>query len=101
MDEKPNRLWNRPDFKILYFPIFAGDDISIFIKMRSNVTISTYDDYTTLKGAYNTAQNYQYLEFNDGNMTMKIKDVIWRIFLNLSIITEVQLLFFFSVYLHL
>ena len=84
LDEKPNRLWNRPEFEILYFPIFAGDDISIFVRMRSNVTISTYDDYTTLKGAYNTAQNYQYLEFNDGNMSMKVKDVIWRIFLNLA-----------------
>lgn len=83
-EEKPNRLWNRPDINILYFPIYAGDDISLFVKMRSNVTIPTYEDYNTLKGAYNTAQNSQYLEFNDGNMTMKVKDVIWRIFLNLA-----------------
>jgi len=83
-EEKPDRLWNRPDINILYFPIYAGDDISLFVNMRSNVTIPTYEDYNTLKGAYNTAQNSQYLEFNDGNMTMKVKDVIWRIFLNLA-----------------
>ena len=29
--------------------------------MRSNVTIPTYEDFNTLKGAYNTAQNSHYL----------------------------------------
>ena len=84
INEKPQRLANRKDYDIHHFPIYGGDDISIFIKMKANITSGSLTEYNTLKSIYNTPQNSNYIEFNDTNYTVSIKEKIWRIFINLA-----------------
>ena len=79
-NEKPQRIINRKDFEIYYFPIYNGDDLSIFVKMQANIPLEYYD-YLTFKTIY---KNNFRLEFVDIDNIVKIKPTTWRIFINLS-----------------
>jgi len=83
-NEKPQRISNRKDFEIYYFPIYNGDDLSIFVKMQANMNLSA-PSYQTLKNLYNQNQNKNQtkIEFIDLGCVIKIKPTIWRIFINL------------------
>lgn len=79
-NEKPQRILNRKDFEIYYFPIYNGDDLSIFVKMQANIPLEHYD-YLAFKTIY--TNNFR-LEFVDIENIVKIKPTTWRIFINLS-----------------
>ena len=82
------------------FPVESGDDISLFVKMRSDIFYNNYakaetesyeqmnDDqesvfnyYTQLKAIY---EDKEQLIFDDTQMTVKIKPTTWRVVINLA-----------------
>ena len=79
-NERPRRLWNRKEGEVYHFPIYGGDDLSIFARMSSNINVSTSSNYSLLKSLYGTNA---LLQFNDYNQTVKIIETIWRININL------------------
>lgn len=79
-NERPRRLWNRKEGEVYHFPIYGGDDLSVFVRMSSNINVATSGEYSLLKSLYGTNQ---LLQFNDYNQTVKITETIWRININL------------------
>lgn len=84
VNEMPQRISNRKDYEIYYFPIYNGDDLSIFVKMQANLVLSTHN-YKTLKDLYslNVNQNNNKIEFIDLGCKIRINPSVWRIFINL------------------
>ena len=83
--EKPKRISHRKDFEIYYFPIYNGDDLSIFVKMQANMNLSS-SSYQTLKNLYNNNNNpdaKNKIKFIDNGCIIQISPTIWRIFINL------------------
>ena len=78
--ERPSRINKRENGEVYNFPIYGGDDLSVFVRMSSNINVSTSGEYSLLKSLYGTNQ---LLQFNDYNQTVKITETIWRININL------------------
>jgi len=99
-NEMPHRFQNEQINTAYNFPVESGDDISLFVKMRSDVFYNSYaraedetdeqmqdgqeavlNYYNQLKAIYETKEQ---LLFDDTEMTVKIKPTTWRIVINLS-----------------
>ena len=79
-NEQPARIQNRKSGEVYNFPIYGGDDLSVFVRMSSKINVSTSSDYVLLKSLYGTNS---LLEFNDYTQQVKIRETIWRININL------------------
>jgi hypothetical protein len=79
-NEQPSRIQKREDGEVYNFPIYGGDDMSIFVRMSSNINVSNSNEYFLLKSLYGTNN---LLEFRDYQLSVKIKESIWRININL------------------
>ena len=99
-NEMPHRFENEQVDTAYNFPVESGDDIALFVKMRSDIFYNNYakaetesyeqmnDDhesvlnyYTQLKAIY---EDKEQLIFDDTQMTVKIKPTTWRVVINLA-----------------
>lgn len=99
-NEMPHRFTNEQINTPYNFPVESGDDIALFVRMRSNLFFNSYQKaedethdiiqdgedavinyYNQLKFLYN---NKQQLTFDDNKYTVKIKPTTWRLVINLS-----------------
>ena len=99
-NEMPHRFTNEQINTSYNFPVESGDDIALFVRMRSNLFFNSYQKaedethdimqdgegavinyYNQLKFLYN---NKQQLTFDDNKYTVKIKPTTWRLVINLS-----------------
>ena len=78
--ERPSRIQNKNTGEVFLFPIYGGDDLSVFVRMSSNINVATSGEYFLLKSTYGLNN---LLEFNDLSQSVKIKETIWRININL------------------
>ena len=79
-NERPSRIHNRKKEEVYNFPIYGGDDLSVFVRMSSKINVNTSSEYTLIKNLYGSNS---LLEFNDNTQQVKIKETIWRININL------------------
>ena len=79
-NERPSRIQNRKKEEVYNFPIYGGDDLSVFVRMSSKINVDTSSEYTLIKNVYGSNS---LLEFNDSTQQVKIKETIWRININL------------------
>ena len=79
-NERPSRIQNRKKEEVYNFPIYGGDDLSVFVRMSSKINVDTSSEYTLIKNVYGSNS---LLEFNDSAQQVKIKETIWRININL------------------
>jgi len=96
----PHRFENEQINTSYNFPVESGDDIALFVRMRSDIFYNSYaraedktdeqmsdgeqavlNYYTQLKAIY---ENKEELIFNDSLMTVKIKPTTWRVVINLA-----------------
>ena len=99
-NEMPHRFDNEQINTAYNFPVESGDDISLFVRMRSDVFYNSYaraedethdqmqdgqeavlNYYNQLKAIYETKEQ---LLFDDTEMTVKIKPTTWRVVINLA-----------------
>ncbi len=99
-NEMPHRFDNEQVNTPYNFPVESGDDISLFVRMRSDVFYNSYaraedkthdqmqdgqdavlNYYNQLKAIYETKEQ---LLFDDTKMTVKIKPTTWRVVINLA-----------------
>jgi len=99
-NEMPHRFENEQIDTPYNFPVESGDDISLFVRMRSDVFYNSYsraedktdeqmDDgeqavlnyYNQLKAIY---EDKEQLIFDDNQLTVKIKPTTWRVVINLA-----------------
>ena len=79
-NERPRRLWNRKEGEVYHFPIYGGDDLSVFVRMSSKINVANSNEYSLIKSLYGSNS---LLEFNDIIQQVKIRETIWRININL------------------
>ena len=79
-NEQPARIHKRKDGEVYNFPIYGGDDLAVFVRMSSNINVASSNEYFLLKSLYGTNS---LLEFNDFAQSVKIKETIWKININL------------------
>ena len=79
-NERPARIQKRKNGEVYNFPIYGGDDLSVFVRMSSNINVASGSEYLLLKSLYGTNS---LLEFSDLSQSVKIKETIWRININL------------------
>ena len=79
-NERPRRLWNRKEGEVYHFPIYGGDDLSVFVRMSSKINVANSNEYSLIKSLYGSNS---LLEFNDFIQQVKIRETIWRININL------------------
>lgn len=96
----PHRFDNEQINTAYNFPVESGDDISLFVRMSSDVFYNSHaraedkthdirqdgqddvsDYYNQLKAVF---ENKDQLLFNDSEMTVKIKPTTWRVVINLA-----------------
>tara|TARA_B100001287_G_scaffold276826_1_gene289815 strand:- start:2220 stop:3575 length:1356 start_codon:yes stop_codon:yes gene_type:complete len=99
-NEMPHRFENEQINTAYNFPVESGDDISLFVRMSSDVFYNSHaraedkthdqrqdgqddvsDYYNQLKAVFD---NKEQLLFNDTEMTVKIKPTTWRVVINLA-----------------
>jgi hypothetical protein len=79
-NERPARIQKRKKGEVYNFPIYGGDDLSVFVRMSSKINTATSSEYTLIKSIYGTNS---LLEFTDSTQQIKIRETIWRININL------------------
>ena len=79
-NERPARIHKRKKGEVYNFPIYGGDDLSVFVRMSSKINTATSSEYTLIKSIYGTNS---LLEFTDSTQQIKIRETIWRININL------------------
>jgi len=79
-NERPSRIHKRKKGEVYNFPIYGGDDLSVFVRMSSKINTATSSEYTLIKSIYGTNS---LLEFTDSTHQIKIRETIWRININL------------------
>ena len=96
----PHRFENEQVNTAYNFPVESGDDIALFVRMRSDVFYNNYaraedetdeqmndgqeavlNYYNQLKAIY---EDKEQLIFDDANYTVKIKPTTWRVVINLA-----------------
>ncbi len=98
--EMPHRFENEVADTPYNFPVESGDDVALFVRMRSDVFYNSYqraedETHDQMQDGEEAVINYynqlkmlytdkQQLEFNDTEYTVKIKPTTWRIVINLS-----------------
>jgi hypothetical protein len=99
-NEMPHRFENEQVDTAYNFPVESGDDIALFVRMRSDIFYNSYaraedetdeqmndgqeavlNYYTQLKAIY---EDKEQLIFDDTLMTVKIKPTTWRVVINLA-----------------
>lgn len=99
-NEMPHRFENEQVNTAYNFPVESGDDIALFVRMRSDVFYNNYaraedetdeqmndgqeavlNYYNQLKAIY---EDKEQLIFDDANYTVKIKPTTWRVVINLA-----------------
>ncbi len=99
-NEMPHRFENEQIDTAYNFPVESGDDIALFVRMRSDIFYNNYakaedetdeqmndgqeavlNYYTQLKAIY---EDKEQLIFDDTQMTVKIKPTTWRVVINLA-----------------
>ena len=99
-NEMPHRFENEQVDTAYNFPVESGDDIALFVRMRSDVFYNNYaraedetdeqmndgqeavlNYYNQLKAIY---EDKEQLIFDDTNYTVKIKPTTWRVVINLA-----------------
>jgi hypothetical protein len=79
-NERPSRIQNRVSGEVYNFPIYGGDDLSVFVRMSSKINVANSNEYSLIKSLYGSNS---LLEFNDFIQQVKIRETIWRININL------------------
>ena len=79
-NERPSRIQNRKSGEVYNFPIYGGDDLSVFVRMSSKINVANSSEYSLIKSLYGSNS---LLEFNDFIQQVKIRETIWRININL------------------
>ena len=79
-NERPSRIQKRKKGEVYNFPIYGGDDLSVFVRMSSKINTATSSEYTLIKSIYGTNS---LLEFTDSTQQIRIRETIWRININL------------------
>ena len=99
-NEMPHRFENEQVDTAYNFPVESGDDIALFVRMRSDIFYNNYakaedetdeqmndgqeavlNYYNQLKAIY---EDKEQLIFDDAQMTVKIKPTTWRVVINLA-----------------
>ena len=69
-NERPARIQKRKKGEVYNFPIYGGDDLSVFVRMSSKINTATSSEYTLIKSIYGTNS---LLEFTDSTQQIKNK----------------------------